>query len=338
MGLFSKKKRGSKEKKRGKIIPQVKLLRSSGKLQDHQVKMQTADTNDQTSAVTPRKSRVKTSAGQAKDPGKRRMIFALGFLIAVGVLALKLINGGEWEVRNVVLVAVCAGALAYVGLLIALRFDVHASSYFTVLPQVAFFTFGSVMFLETFFFQEFVRLYQSVLFVGVLFAFWIVLSGVFLMANILNVSKVRPIPLLKVAQTTSYAVTLFMAYFITFSLVSAGLSIYILVPILGVIYLATVYIHLSYFPLNPSYMKSFASGIAWVAAIALFSMLLWPVSALYAGIMPTVVIYIGVGLIMHHLGKSVSGRVTFEYVFLGIVVLLFILLNSRWGFAGLLWQ
>src|SRR4030042_3064116 len=205
--MFNFLNKKKKKKEKGKIIPQVKLLardpKPSPALSGQYPIGDKAKSEVAPSEVGPsgRKSKITTVAGQAKDPAKRQRLWLLAFAVVLALLILKLVHGNEWAIRDIVLCALGAAVLAYGGVILAFKFDVHRYSYFTVLPQAAMFTFGAVLFLGIFFFQPFARIYQSVLFVAVLVAFWIILSGVFLTANVLNVSKVKPIPLLKVAPT-----------------------------------------------------------------------------------------------------------------------------------------
>ena len=65
----------------------------------------------------------------------------------------------------------------------------------------------------------------------------------FLMANVLNVDLFKKIPLAQVGRTSSYLVSLLMMYFFTFSLLVTGLGIYILLPLVVIVYSLIIYIH-----------------------------------------------------------------------------------------------
>ncbi len=341
--MFKKDGKGKKKTagKKGKIIPQVKLLQKKGEKEltpELQLSVNKTESWLRRFFKKKSKAKVKIGATQAKDVGKRQRIFFLAFIIVVFIFGLKVWGREEWLVSEALIAAVAAGVITYLGLMWAFRFDLAPSSFSTVLLQAAIFSFSMVLFLELFFFQHFVRIYESIIFGSILVILWLILGGAFLSANILNVAKIKPIPLLKVAQTASYGITLFIVYFLTFSLISSNLPVYILIPVLGLAYFVVVMAHLSYFPLNSKYLYLFSISIAWVAMVSLACLIIWPMSALFICIMPTLAVYIGLGLVMLNVGKSLDTRAYWEYSLIALLVIVVLLINATWGFAGLVWQ
>lgn len=273
-----------------------------------------------------------------RDPGKRQRIFVLSAAIVLFVFGLKVWGRSEWSVEQVVLVAAGASILSVFGLMWAFRFDISRIAYVTVIPQPALFVFGYILFLEMFFFQRFERIYEAVLFGALLIVFMVVLGIVFLTANILNVATIKKIPLLLVAQTSSYVITLFNAFFIGFFIVSLGLMPWYTVSFLFMLYWAVSFLHLAHFTQDVGTAAWFAFGIGCVSACAGGVLLLWPVDTLFRVLLPTVIIYIGVGIIMHDVRKALRPLINWEYFLILAIVAIILLSRAVWGIGGHIWS
>ena len=262
-----------------------------------------------------------------RDPGKRQRIFVVAALVVLFVFGLKVWGQPEWSVGQVVLVAAVAAFMSAVGLAWAFRFDVSRLGYLTVLPQSSMFVFGYVLFVEMFFFQRFQRIYEAVIFGALLLIFLVVLGIVFLTANVLNVSTIKKIPLLQVAQTSSYAITLFNVFFIGFFIISLGLMPWFTLPLLLVLYWSATFLHLSHFSIDLKIVSWYSAGIALSSMCIAVALLLWPVDNLFRVLLPTLVVYIGIGIIMHDIRKALRPLINWEYFI--IVVLVVIMLLAR---------
>jgi hypothetical protein len=291
-----------------------------------------------TGRSTVRESTTPPPARLQRDPGKRQRIFVLSAAIVLLVFGLKIWGRTEWSVEQVVLVAAGAAVLSAFGLTWAFRFDITRRGYLTVIPQPALFVFGYVLFLEMFFFQRFERIYEALLFGALLVVFMMVLGIVFLTANILNVATIKNIPLLQVAQTTSYVITLFNAFFIGFFIVSLGLMPWYTILLLFVLYWAVSFLHLAHFTPDIRTTSWFSLGIACVAACAGGVLLLWPVDTLFRVLLPTVIIYIGVGIIMHDVRKALRPLINWEYFIILAIVAIILISRAVWGISGYLWS
>jgi hypothetical protein len=273
-----------------------------------------------------------------RDPGKRQRIFVLSAAIVLLVFGLKVWGRSEWSVEQAVLVAAGASVLSVFGLMWAFRFDVTRIAYLTVIPQPTLFVFGYILFLEMFFFQRFERIYEAVLFGALLIVFLAVLGIVFLTANILNVATIKNIPLLQVAQTSSYVITLFNAFFIAFFIVSLGLMPWYTAPLLLLLYWAVSFLHLAHFTHDVRTAAWFAFGIGCVSACAGGVLLLWPVDTLFRVLLPTVIIYIGVGIIMHDIRKALRPLINWEYFIILAIVAIILMSRAVWGIGGYIWS
>ncbi len=288
--------------------------------------------------VTGSTEETSVSRVQVKDPGKRQRIIFLAVFIVAFVFGLKWRWPQVWEVHYVMIVAAAAALITYVGLTWAFRFDVKMRGLLNVLPQPAIFIFGTVLFLEMFFFTRFERIYESIVFALLLLLFIVVFSGVFLTANILNVGTIKKIPLLQVGQTLSYVITLWSIYVTTFSFIESALNMVLLILILFVLYTILGAVHLSQFELPSKQTLWYALGISWASVMILTVLLMWPLSSAIVALAPAVVFYIGAGILMHQARRVWSIIILSEYflILLGLVIVLFV--EASWGIGGKLWE
>ncbi len=279
-----------------------------------------------------------SSSVSQRDPGKRQRIFVVAGLTVLLIFGLKVWGRHNWEVEEVVLVALLASVLSTIGLIWAFRFDISRVGYLTVLPQPAMFVFGYVLFVEIFFFQSFQRIYEAVIFGVLLLVFMAVLGVVFLTANVLNVSTFRKIPLLQVAQTSSYAITLFNVFFLSFFVINLELHVGVTVILLFLISWIATFLHLSHFSFEKRTVMWFTTAIATSATIIAGVLMLWPLDALFRVLLPTVIVYIGIGLVMHDVRKVMRPLVNWEYILIVLAVILVLLSRAVWGIGGFIWS
>ncbi len=273
-----------------------------------------------------------------RDPGKRQRIFVVSGVIVLFVFGLRTWGIDEWGVRQMLEVALASSLLTYFGLMWAYRFELSRFGYWAVLPLPTLFVFSTVLFVELFFFAQFQRIYEAVLFVGLLGVFMGGLVIAFLTANILNVATIRKIPLLQVAHTSSYVITLFTTFFLGFFLVSLGANIYFTVVLLAIAYFGAVFLHLSHFGFRRQYVIWYSIAISLLASTVAFVMMLWPVETIFRVLLPTIACYVGIGLVMHDAKKIFRTLINWEYVVIILIVLAIIITSSVWGISGKAWM
>lgn len=273
-----------------------------------------------------------------RDPGKRQRLIFLAIVIVLGLFGLRVWRGPDWSVSMALIVAAGAAVLSYLGLIWALRFEVTQKGYLTVLPQPSLFVFSSILFLELFFFQEFNRIFEALIFGFVMVILAASYVGVFLTANILNVGTLKKIPLLQVAHTASYVISLCFIYFSSYALILTGIQLFWLLPILMIVNFIVVILHLSHFPFLWKNLLWLSIILSWGSAIAAAVFLFWPLDTRFVALVPTVVVYIGIGLIMHQQKKIIRPVVYWEYSLITLVVVLILLINAKWGIGGYLWM
>lgn len=273
-----------------------------------------------------------------RDPGKRQRIFIVAALVVLFVFGVKVWQPQDWKILEIVGVSASASLLSVLGLLWAFRFEVRREGYLTVLPQPAMFVFGYVLFVEMFFFQQFERLYEALVFGIFLLVFMVVLGIVFLTANVLNVSTFKTIPLVQVAQTSSYAITLFVVFFLGFFVINIGWNVPGTVGVLFVVYWLAAFMHLSHFGLPRRSVTQYVTVLSVCSTLAAWIVMLWPVDTLFRVLLPTVIIYIGLGIVMHDVRRVLRPLVNWEYFLIILVVIVLIVSRAVWGIGGYVWS
>jgi len=174
-----------------------------------------------------------------EDSVKRLKIILLSFVLSFSLFFTK-IFAQESSLLMIYVVGALYFFVSVVGLLWAFNFKVKIRSLVYIL-QGGLFVFSEVLFVLIFFFQQFDRIYEGVLLFILLVFIWMITYVCFLMVNVFNVALYKSLPLLQVAQTASYILTLLMIYFFTFSILASGFPLYVVFPLLFLIYLLVLY-------------------------------------------------------------------------------------------------
>ena len=178
-----------------------------------------------------------------EDTVKRGKLISLAVLVALTIFIQILVKGKSESITGIIIVALVYLVSVFLGLIWAFNFEVKIKS----LPYLFFsslFVMSEYLFVQLFFAQRFSRIYEGLillLLVGLVFVGTYVS---FLMANVFNVNLYKEIPLVHVGRTTSYIISTFSIFFLTFSFLALQLPIYILIPLVYPIYLFIPFIHL----------------------------------------------------------------------------------------------
>jgi len=177
------------------------------------------------------------------DSEKRGKFLFLAGVITLAIFLTKVLQGQDnlanWRIY---LDGAIYFVVAFVGLLWAFNFQIKVKSLLYIL-QSSIFVFSEVVFVEIFFFQKFGRLYESLILFALLVLIFIGIYISFLMANVFNVDLFKKLPLVQVGRTSSYLISLLMMYFLTFGILSSSLPLYIVLPIILIIYMLIALIH-----------------------------------------------------------------------------------------------
>jgi hypothetical protein len=177
------------------------------------------------------------------DSEKRGKLLFLAGAISLAIFLFKVLQGqADIPTWRIYLDGAIYLGVAFLGLLWAFNFQVKMKSFLYIF-QSSLFVLSEVIFVELFFFQKFGRLYEALILFVILALMFLGIYVSFLMANVFNVNLFKKLPLVQVGRTSSYLISLLMTYFLTFSLLSSSLPIYILLPIILVLYIIISLIH-----------------------------------------------------------------------------------------------
>lgn len=177
------------------------------------------------------------------DTEKRGKLLLLAALIAISIFLNKILQKNtQSEIWQIYLEAGIYFVLSFVGLLWSFNFQVKPKSFLYII-QAALFVISEAIFIEFFFFQKFNRLYEALILFLLIALVFVGNYVAFLMANVLNVGLFKKIPLIHVGRTSSYVLSLLMMYFLTFSFLLSNFNVYIIIPLIMVVYSLIIYVH-----------------------------------------------------------------------------------------------
>lgn len=177
------------------------------------------------------------------DSEKRGKLLFLAGAISLAVFLTKVLQGEtDFPTWRIYLDGTIYFIIAFVGLLWAFNFQIKMKSFLHIF-QSSFFVFSEVIFVEMFFFQKFNRIYEALILFALLALIFFGIYVSFLMANVFNVDLFKKLPLAQVGRTSSYLISLLMMFFLTFSILSSGFPIYILLPLILATYVLISIIH-----------------------------------------------------------------------------------------------
>lgn len=159
------------------------------------------------------------------------------------------------------------------------------------------------------------------------------LYSLFLSGNIFTVGSVRTIALLSGARIVSFILTLLSYFFLTNTLFSLHLWIFITIPILAAYTFLLVYQALWTYDLQRAvpHFREWAGVVSLCIVEAGTGVWFWPSSATVISLFLTGFLYTLVGLSHVWFEKKLFRSVMWEYVWVGVVVLFVLILFTSWG-------
>ena len=188
----------------------------------------------------------------AEDNVKRLKIILLSFGIAFSLFFTKIFARGD-SLIDIYVVGGIYALIAIVGLVWAFNFQIKVKSV-KYLFQGGIFVFSEVVFVLLFFFKQFDRIYEGILLLLLLIFLGVITYACFLMINVFNVSLFKELPLVNVAQTASYILTLLMIYFLTFGILASGFPLYVIFPIIFLLYIFLLYMEFNEIGVDKSHL------------------------------------------------------------------------------------
>ena len=260
-----------------------------------------------------------------EDSVKRLKIIILAFAISFSLFFTKVLSS-QGSLLTTYLVAGIYALVAVVGMLWAFNFQVKLKSFVYIL-QGGLFVFSEVLFVLLFFFKQFDRIYEGILLIVLLVFIWLVTYTCFLMVNVFNVALVKNLPLIQVAQTASYILTLLMMYFFTFALLASEFPIYVIFPLMFLIYLFLLYVQFSELGMESTVIWRRVVMIALINLFVILPFLFVDSSHEIISIVPMVGGFVGGGLLNLSNQKNIKWQV-FGYNFLLVMTILIVLYLS----------
>ncbi|MDO8270273.1 MAG: hypothetical protein Q7T54_06420 [Candidatus Levybacteria bacterium] len=253
----------------------------------------------------------------------KRQKFVLAVLIlSVGVFMSEYFSGLKLLVASAVL-----AVATVLFLLLILRKDIKGTFFGPILILPFFFTLAF-----PFFYALVPERLLSRLIITIIYAFG--LYSLFLTQNIFAVSGIRTINLLRSARIVAFVITLLVFYFLVNFVFSLRLPV-LLTPL--------AILPISFF-MNIQSLWTYTLDTSQVKAISLFSfiislcilqlsyvLILWPVNASIYSLFLTGIFYTYSGLCHAWLERRLFKGILWEYVWVGFISVLFLVIFSKWG-------
>lgn len=251
------------------------------------------------------------------------------FVLSVVLLSISLFFSEFTTGITVISLGFLLSLLTVVFLYFILRDDVSKKSHFLpILILPFFFTLSFSLFYSLIP----ARLLTRVMLTGV-YAFGA--YSLFLTENIFAISSLRTINLLRSARIVSFVITIFVLFFLFNIIFSLRLPLYI-TPFLvaGISFLMSAQFLWSYSDSREAGGRdvyTFSFGIALMMGQLAFVLSLWPVTAAIYAIFLTGIFYTYSGLSNAWLERRLFKGILWEYIWVGALSILFLLVFSKWG-------
>lgn len=255
------------------------------------------------------------------DNEKRGKLLLLAGIVALSIFVYKVSLKESLPIWRVYVDAGIYFVGVVIGLLWSLNFQVKKKSILFI-TQAALFVVSESLFVDLFFFQKFNRIYEAFILLLLIIVVFFATYFVFLMVNTLNVNLFKPIPLVQVGRTISYLSSIFMLYFFTFSFLASGFPVYLLFPLLLLVYFVIPLLHYMNIEIEGAelFRKSVITGL--IMSISLVGVMFSGSAHEIISLTPVVGYYFSVNTVTHE--KISSGLVKH----IGLYVLMLILILS----------
>lgn len=253
---------------------------------------------------------------------KRQKFVFIVILLSGGLFGAQFFSG-----INLLLIALCLALVTTIFLYFILKDDIRRVFYYPIfiLP-----------FLYTFSFTLFSLLipprFLSKFLITIVFSFG--LYSLLLTQNILAVSSIRTISLLRSARIVSFVLTLFVLFFLINIIFTLRMPMYSMPFAVGSIFFLMSFQSLYAYSLDKSLLKDTCINAAFLflAAVELsYILIIWPVNAAIFSIFLTGIFYMYSGLAHAWYEKRLFKSVLWEYIWVGFLSVLILVVFSKWG-------
>ncbi len=261
-----------------------------------------------------------------EDAVKRGKLISISLLIALSLFVQTILKVNDGDILRTILTAAVYFGISVIGLIWAFNFQVKFRSI-PFLVQSALFVVSEYLFVQLFFIQKFSRLYEGLLLLLIIGIVFVGTYVSFLMSNVFNVSLYKDIPLVNVARTTSYIVTTFTLFFITFGILALQLPIYILLPLVFLLVFYLVYIHLRNLGFSGLLLNRKSILVSLLVIFMFLSSFLSGVVHEVSVLSPAVGYFVGIGIA--NMKSTDTGKnwqlILYIFILIGITALNFVL-------------
>lgn len=249
------------------------------------------------------------------------------FVLAVLTLTIGVFLSEHFTGLKLMVASLTLAVVTDLMLLLILRRDIKGTFFGPILILPFFFTLAF-----PFFYALVPERLISRLIIAIIYAFG--LYSLFLTQNIFAVSGIRTINLLRSARIVAFVITLLVFYFLVNFIFSLRLPV-LLTPlaILPVSFLMNIQSLWTY-TLDTSQVKAIAifSFIISLSILQLsYVLILWPVNASIYSLFLTGIFYTYSGLCHAWLERRLFKGILWEYVWVGFISVLFLVIFSKWG-------
>jgi hypothetical protein len=255
-----------------------------------------------------------------EDNVKRLKLILLSFGIAFSLFFTK-IFAKDVSLVDIYVVGGVYFLISVFGLLWAFNFTIKLKSLGYVL-QGGLFVLSEVLFVSLFFFKGLDRVYEGLLLILLLVFIWVITYVCFLMVNVFNVSLFKTLPLIQVAQTASYILTLLMVYFFTFSILASGFPLYVIFPVIFLIYLFILYMQYKEFGIERDIIWRRVILLSLINVFSILPFIFVGSSHEIVAIVPTVGGFVGGGLLNLSNQKNIKWQIVGYNILLVIIFIL----------------
>lgn len=253
---------------------------------------------------------------------KRQRLVLSVFILSLSFFLLQFLDGVYLFISILIL-----ALLTDLFLFFVLRKDVKGTFFYPILVLPFFFSLSF-----PFFYTLVPDRLISQLIITVLYSFG--LYALFLTQNIFAISGIRTINLLRSARIVSFVLTLLVLFFL-FNFAFSLRQIYFITPVLTfIVSLFMSFESLWSYSLDKSQIKEIAFS-ALVISLAItqlsFVLAIWPVNAAIYSLFLTGIFYTYSGLVHTWLERRLFKGILWEYIWVGLISVLFLVVFSRWG-------
>lgn len=252
---------------------------------------------------------------------RQKFVFAV-LMLSAGVFVSEYFAGNQLFIAAIVL-----AVLTDVALILILRKDIKGNYFYPTLILPFFFTLAF-----PFFYTLVPTRLISRLLITFLYAFG--LYSLFLTQNIFTVSGIRTINLLRSARIVSFVITILVFYFLINFIFSMRLPVYItplaIIPIAFLMNIQSLWSY-SLERRQVGEIVAFSSLISVALTELAYILIVWPVTPSLYSLFLTGVFYTYSGLSHAWLERRLFKGILWEYVWVGFISVLFLIIFSKWG-------